>query len=212
MHKVLDTILLMIGTIISIIMLLGFINFQIGPVILIIAIGIISFIFDSILEKEFASSFRLINMISNRAHKNVKKFWNLAKGIMFILIYEMIGVDIISLFINTDGIEEKKMLYSAAIFAGGIAAIASMVSYRIKQIYGDKYVKHRSLLHNFSIKIPNYWQTVDLDDTERAVKAFNDELQDKACYIFKEERSTFDDSATLDDFAKLQIEMLYSNR
>ncbi len=73
MHKVLDTILLMIGTIISIIMLLGFINFQIGPVILIIAIGIISFIFDSILEKEFASSFRLINMISNRAHKKCKE-------------------------------------------------------------------------------------------------------------------------------------------
>lgn len=190
----------------SLFILLSLIDFDIVPVLIIILLGIVSFLFDYLAEKEFTSGFVFFNNISSRAHKNAKKFWNLAKSVMFIIIYEIIGVDVIALFFKTEGIEEKDLLFHAAIFAGGIAAIATLVSSRLQELFGEKYKRYISFVHGYSIEIPNYWEEVDEITDSVAIKGFSDKLSDNWCYVFKDKKVNYTHEATMDDFASLQIE------
>lgn len=190
----------------SLFLLLSFIDFDIIPILIIILLGIVSFLFDYLAEKEFKSGFAFLNNISSRAHKNVKKFWNLAKSIMFILIYEIVGVDVIALFFKTEGIEEKELLFHAAIFAGGIASIATLVSSRLKELFGEKYKRYTSFAHGYSISIPDYWEGIDVITDSVAIKGFCDKISDNWCYIFKDKKMNYSNEATMDDFASLQVE------
>ncbi|MCD4713919.1 MAG: hypothetical protein K8R73_11595 [Clostridiales bacterium] len=207
MKKIFNTIIFILACMMSFSMLLKFIDYQIVPVVIIVTLGIASFLLDSFLEKELESSFGFMNLLSDRAHKSIRKLWGVSKAIMFILIYEIVGVDLIGLMIKTDGYEEKKLLFNAALFAVTLTGISIFISIFIRENFGEKFKLHRSLIHRFSIKVPSIWAESKIDKDNSRVFAYGDRINDSACYIFKDKKSSYDKDSSILDFGSLQLEV-----
>ena len=151
---------LIIATLLSLLLLLNFIQFDTGSIILVAVIGLVSFAFDSFVEKDFERNMKFFSMIVGEAHRPIKKLWSAVKSIMLILIYQFVGINIFGLFSEV-GIEAKgASVFNAAVFTGGLYLIVAAFSGGIRNIFEGEYKTIKDKKNKYAIEVPRHWNKI----------------------------------------------------
>lgn len=198
--KILKLLLLIIATATSLFLLLNYIKFDTSIILLVVAIGVISFIFDTFVEKDFERSMKFFSMIVGEAHKPIKKLWSAVKSIILILIYQFVGVDIFGLF-SEIGIEAKGVsVFNAAVFTGGLYLIVAAFSGGIRNIFEGEYKVIRDKKNNYTIHMPRNWEKIS--HQENLIKQFmyGNQRLNIFCAVHIYEREEMEEALSLLEF------------
>ncbi|MGM0411229.1 MAG: hypothetical protein ACQEQF_10785 [Bacillota bacterium] len=207
MKKILNIIMLLASGAMSFGIMFSMISVKVPTLSIIILLGIFDYVLTWFSEREFNNSFSFFNMLSNQAHPWISKLWDFAKKLLLLLFIKFIGFDLFSAYLNTTEISEKRILFEGMIFVGGTAAILTSLSAILRSVYKNEYSVYKNRKHNFKIQIPNYWSEVEVPDNSNAVMAFAEQMSDKACYIFVDDKVDYVETATLQDFSSLRVDL-----
>ncbi|MEG0773902.1 hypothetical protein [Clostridium sp.] len=210
MNNLLNILLLIIASIMSFLILFSFITVDITTIIIIIVLGVINYLFEQIIQKEFNDSMRFFNLLSRQSHSFISKIWNFAKNLTLLLITQFLGFDILSHFFDTSNSSTKIILFEGAIFVSGIAVILTAISAATKTIFPSRFRSYKNRAFNLIIKIPNYWKECAINNELNLIMAFDDKMSDKACYVYSDKKSRYSESANLENYINNVIHCINS--
>lgn len=206
--KFIQLILLFCATVMSLFMLISKVNVEIIFLLPIILLAVIDLIIEWIIEKEFSNSMNFFNKLSQQAHPFARQLWEISKKIMFMLILNLLGFSLLSLYTDIYELTNKMIFYKGAIFVGGLSVILLGISISIRMILGSKYNTIRNKKFGFIIDIPNHWNFNKELTNSNGLIVYENQISDMCCFIFIEEKNNFHDSTNLLEFYEFQEESL----
>lgn len=172
--------------------------------------GLFDLGFEWLADREFAQGFHFFDKLAIQAHKIPRKFWNLSKKLVYLLLLNMFSFSLVASFLEAKNIDDRLVLFKGAIFICGIAALSVGASVSYKQTIGPKLSVITNNKYRYKFKIPSNWGTIyseEYSDTIRSIM-YGDPFIDVGCIVIIEDKTDYEDEAGIVDFCKLQDDVL----